>query len=187
MKTLVLHPTDPSTDFLKEIYRDKNFTVINDPLTTERELKKQINNHSRVIMMGHGWAGGLFGFRNTRFDMRFVPLLREKLCVCIWCNADEFFKRHELIGFYTGMFISEVGEANYFGIKVTQEEIDYSNNLFAGLMNQYINYFHIFDLIKESYVGDCPVIRFNNERLYEDSNVDFEDDYRDDINLIQVI
>ena len=187
MKTLVIHPSDSSTDFLKEIYRDKNFTVINDPLTTERELKKQINNHDRIIMMGHGWSGGLFGFRNTRFDMRFVPLLREKLCVCIWCNADEFFKRHNLIGFYTGMFISEVKEASYFGIKITQEKIDYSNNLFAGLMNEYIDYFHIFDLIKESYVGDCPVIRFNNERLYEDSNVDFDDDYRDDINLIQVI
>lgn len=29
MKTLVIHPQDKSTDFLKEIYSDKNWTVLN--------------------------------------------------------------------------------------------------------------------------------------------------------------
>jgi hypothetical protein len=36
--------------------------------------------------------------------------------VFIWCNADQFMKRHQLRGFYSGMFISEVQEALMYGI-----------------------------------------------------------------------
>jgi len=169
VKTLVIHPDDRSTDFLKEIYRGKYWTVVNDhnACKSRKVLTNLIKKHDRIIMLGHGYPGGLF---YTAINSDMVYLLREKDCVCIWCNADQFVNAYGLKGFYTGMFISEVGEAYGNGIKASQDEVTYSNNLFATELNKVIDTAFLPELIKEAYDGECPVIRFNNERLY----------YRDD-------
>jgi len=116
-------------------------------------------------MMGHGYPGGLFF---TAINSSMVYLLRQKDCVCIWCNADQFVEKYGLRGFYTGMFISEVGEAYGRGIKALQDEVTYSNVLFAMELNKVIDEPNVHSLIKESYKGvfENDVIRFNNERLY---------------------
>ena len=190
MKTLVIHPADRSTDFLKEIYEGKGYTVVTDKniLRTPLEVKKLIKDHGRIMMMGHGYPGGLFF---TCINPEMVYLLREKLCICIWCNADKFVEKYKLKGFYTGMFISEVGEAKYFGIEATQERIDNSNNLFASEFRKYESLITVHQLIKEHYNSfECPVIQFNNDRLYDSdddtdsmerdlANRDLEDEMRD--------
>jgi len=181
MKTLVVHPDDRSTDFLKKIYLNKpDWTIINDPMTcrSRKEITSLIKAHGRIIMMGHGHPYGLFF---SCINPEIVYLLREKLCVCIWCNADQFVQKYGLRGFYTGMFISEVNEARYFNIETTQEKIDYSNNLFATELNKYIDMICVHSLIKESYIGDDPVIQYNNDRLYErDEARDWTDDLSED-------
>ena len=168
MKTLVIHPDDPSTDFLKEIYLGKSWTVINEhQITRSRSrISDLIKEHDRIIMMGHGHAHGLF-MSCINSDM--VYLLREKQCICIWCNADQFVLRYGLKGFYTGMFISEVGEANYYGIQVSQGTIDRSNRDFAFEMRLCLDHDDPKDIceeIKSVYVGMHDVYRFNNDRLY---------------------
>jgi len=170
MKTLVIHPDDRSTDFLSQIYEGRGFTVIT---KHKRDLPKnkfiqEIKNHDRIIMMGHGYPGGLF---MSHIDSTLVYLLREKECVCIWCNADQFVNRYGLKGFFTGMFISEVSEAGWFNIKTTQEAVDYSNELFTRLVTENIDNENPQPVIKENYVGDCPVIRYNNDRLYYNAEV----------------
>jgi hypothetical protein len=165
MKTLVIHPDDRSTDFLSQIYEGKGFTVITDHA---RDLPKnkfiqEIKNHDRIIMMGHGYPGGLF---MSHIDSTLVYLLREKECVCIWCNADQFVERYKLTGFYTGMFISEVSEANWFDIQTDQAEVDFSNELFTQLVTENIDNEDIHSVLKESYVGEGPIIQYNNDRLY---------------------
>ena len=167
MKTLVIHPTDASTDFLTEIYRDKGYTVINHN-PSHKELKDAIKNHGRIMMLGHGVPQGLIGYGRLIINPTLVQILREKLCVGIWCNADQFFNRYKLKGFFTGMFISEVEEAAHFGIRITQDKIDYSNDYFASEFRKYESLFSVHSLIKEHYNSfDCPVIQFNNDRLYE--------------------
>ncbi|MER3499579.1 MAG: hypothetical protein C4308_13600 [Chitinophagaceae bacterium] len=78
-----------------------------------------------------------------------------------------FVERYKLPGFYTGMFISEVGEAEMLGIKVTQEEVDYSNNLFAENLGRIVNNGpSLLNEIKSVYSHEnCPVISYNNFRL----------------------
>lgn len=167
MKTLVIHPQDPSTDFLKEIYRDKDYTVINHN-PTEKELIQAIKSHGRIMMMGHGVPQGLIGYGRLIINSRFVYLLKKKLCVGIWCNADQFFNRYKLKGFFTGMFISEVGEAGANRIETTQEKVTYSNEYFASEFRKYESMINVHQLIREHYNSfDCPVIQFNNDRLYE--------------------
>lgn len=172
MKTLIIHPDDRSTDFLKQIYEGRDFTIENRHKGegySRKEFIQQIKDHDRIIMMGHGYPGGLF---MSHIDSTVVYLLREKECVCIWCNADQFVNKYGLKGFYTGMFISEVGEANWFHIKTDQDKVDYSNELFTKLVTENIDNPAIHSVLKEQYVGDDPVIRFNNDRLYYRDEVD---------------
>ena len=184
MKTLVIHPDDRSTDFLKQIYKGHDWTVINDhsATLTKKDFIKQLNEHDRIIMMGHGYPGGLF---MTYINKDVVHILREKECVCIWCNADEFVNKYKLKGFYTGMFISEVCEAKWFKINADQAEVDFSNELFTDLVADNINNEKIHSVLKENYVGESEVIKFNNDRLYyrdEESQLN-DNDLDDEIDL----
>lgn len=171
MKTLVIHPDDRSTDFLKQIYEGRDFTVITEhkgPNLLREDFVKQVEAHDRIIMMGHGYPGGLF---MSHINPELVSLLREKDCVCIWCNADQFVNRYGLKGFYTGMFISEVSEARWFEIETDQANVDISNQLFTRLVTENIDLENPQPIIKENYVGDCDVIRYNNDRLYYNAEV----------------
>jgi hypothetical protein len=59
MSTLIIHPQDSTTNFLKPIYAlIQDETVITGGIT-KSELKKLIENHDRVIMLGHGSPFGL--------------------------------------------------------------------------------------------------------------------------------
>lgn len=169
MKTLVIHPTDSTTSFLSKIYNGKDWTIENrhaGPDYRKKDFIQQVKDHDRIIMMGHGFPGGLF-FSHIKPET--VYLLKEKECVCIWCNADQFVNKYKLKGFFTGMFISEVGEANYFDIYPTQEEVDFSNHFFTDLVAENIekDSVPLHQIVKENYYSsECPVIQFNNDRLY---------------------
>lgn len=168
MKTLVVHPKDPTTEFLSKIYEGKNWTVFNGLREdiSQKEFFELVKAHDRIIMMGHGAPSGLF---YSHIDYRITPILRKKQCVCIWCNADKFVYAYDLEGFYTGMFISEVEEARWFNIDTTQKEIDFSNHLFTDLVAENIDkdVTTLHQILKENYYSaECPVINYNNERLY---------------------
>jgi len=180
MKNLVIHPTDASTDFLKPIYANISEATIIHGGIGKGQIAKLISEHDRIIMMGHGSPSGLFScakfgdndYSGFVIDYKMVPLLRDKECIAIWCNADQFMNRHQLYGFYSGMFISEVGEAMYCGLPgMEQETVTASNDYFAELLGEVINeplsviHEHVIDnygLLTE----DNPVALYNHNRLY---------------------
>jgi hypothetical protein len=175
---LVIHPNDTSTDFLCPIYQNISDAIILRGGTSKKQVSELINEHNRIIMLGHGSPFGLFTvgrFKSNNgyiIDYSMVELLRTKECISIWCNADKFMKHHKLNGFYSGMFISEVGEASYCGLQNTlQETVDESNNYFAQLLGEVIN--EPLDVINkhvnENYgllVENNPVAFYNHQRLY---------------------
>ena len=177
MKTLVIHPDDRSTDFLKPIYSDiTDATVLNARGIDKKEVYELIKEHERIIMLGHGSPGGLFGvgqFGGWSYviDSTMVEALSNKPNnIYIWCNADQFMKQHPTLqGFYSGMFISEVGEARMYEIDASQDVVDRSNNLFANIVGK--------NIMLESknicgmaqfyyYIEGNKVSAFNNQRLY---------------------
>jgi hypothetical protein len=101
-----------------------------------------------------------------------VDVLKHVECISIWCNADQFMNRHELYGFYSGMFISEVGEATYCGLPGTEQEtVTSSNDYFAELLGEVINepLSVIYEHVKENYgllTEDNSVANYNHNRLY---------------------
>ena len=174
MKTLIIHPQDASTDFLKPIYNNiEGKTVLTEG--TRKKVIEEIERHDRIMMMGHGSPSGLFSI--GRFDSAYaideslVELLKEKECVFIWCNADRFVDRHDLKGFYSGMFVSEISEANYCGFYTDQGTVDESNNSFALWLGEVINnpLSEVYSSLLPKYqilAEDNKVAAYNQKRIY---------------------
>ena len=179
MKTLIIHPKDRSTWFLDITYKKlPDVTLVTGDLTKSQVLNL-ISTHDRVMMMGHGSPGGLFcvgQFRHTQgfiIDDSAAELLKgKKDSVFFWCHADQFVRKHGLSGFSTGMFISEVGEADWCRVLADQRMVDESNFLFmeeAALamaasskdLHKQVTTGKYADLAKKN-----PAAAYNHERLY---------------------
>lgn len=168
MKTLVIHPSDNSTDFLKDIYKDFGYTLINTNISKSK-MCKIIKDHDRIIMMGHGSEDGLIGFGRFIINSNHVYLLREKDCVYIWCNADKFVEKYKLKSqLFTGMIISEDIEANLFCINSTMDFMNESNYMFAIAIRLVINdnSIDIKHILGSYIVSRNPVICFNRNNIF---------------------
>jgi len=179
MKTLVIHPRDKSTIFLGEIYKNIPDKTVLSHGVTKREVREQMKEHERIIMLGHGSPGGLLSIRQFGktngfiVDHSMVSILKEKKNnVFIWCNADQFVFDYNLEGFYSGMFISDVSEANYCGIfGVKDEEVTTSNEKFCEIINKTINEEStiVYKNVKKEYgelAEENRIARYNFNRLY---------------------
>jgi hypothetical protein len=179
MKTLIIHPDDRSTDFLRPIYQNiKGATVLTKDVSI-KQLEKAIQSHDQILMMGHGTPYGLMNVSRMGKGLYTicssqVELLRDKHCIFIWCNADQFVSRHQLKGLYTGMFISEVSEAEYCKVPADQGTVDASNFWFADLLGSVLteapaDYNQIFEHVRISY-GELAAVNeiasYNHQRWY---------------------
>ena len=186
--TLIIHPDDRSTDFHKPSYAGMNATV----LTSRRDmfnLRETMRNHNRIIMMGHGSPSGLMlsmigGCQGVDLDedgdlikyssnsvgYDFLDILETKPIVAVWCNADKFVVPNDLHGFYTGMAISELSEANYCGVHgCNQQQLDESDDLFAQALKAAIpvqspDSVNIFKRIYDD--RENPIMKYNRQRIY---------------------
>lgn len=172
MKTLVIHPDDRSTDFLKLIYVNKNdWTIMNRTDITRKELIELIKNHDRIIMMGHGCPTGLFNPKrySLLIDDSFAPLLKTKETISIWCHSDQYFRRNNIKGFHTGMIISEVSEALYVlgHAPLNKEQTLENMETFARIINQCIDETpeKMQEFILANYIFDDEVTQFNRKNI----------------------
>ena len=177
-KTLIIHPKDRTTDFLEFTYdRIKYKTIIRGGVSLS-ELNEEIKRNDRIFMMGHGCPTGLFSVGQFQqaygliISVQNVELLRNKECVFIWCNADAFVKTHNLKGFYSGMFISEVGEAQYCGFPKTEiNEVVTSNITFSKILGAHSDkpIEKMFGNTKKDYLKLAEkneIAKYNYDRLY---------------------
>ena len=147
MKTLVIHAEDSSTDFLCPIYQTIEDKTVLRKGVSKNEISEQIKIHDRVLMLGHGSPEGLFSvgqFKTNNsliIDSSIVNLLAEKEeNIYIWCHANKFVERHNLKGFYTGMFVSEFLEVVYCELPLVEDDvINESNDGFSSIVSKYVN------------------------------------------------
>ncbi|MCX6262850.1 MAG: hypothetical protein NTY95_18770 [Bacteroidia bacterium] len=139
MKTLIVHPEDPTTTFLSQIYAPiQNKTVVQGGIT-KSELQTLIEYNDRVLCLGHGSPDGLLNpdqFPDAGFyivDESMVSALKNKSnCIYIWCYANQFVQRHGLEGLSCAMFLSETRETEYYGFdNIDGDLIDQSNVRFS--------------------------------------------------------
>ena len=146
--------------------------------TPPKDLSQMIpmnNDFNRFLMMGHGSGWGLFSMANPGMIINDKTVRLLKPCsqnVYIWCNADQYVRAENLRGFYSGMFVSEVSEANAMNLKgVTQKQVNISNNAFARIVGNHINESvqSLHKHVKNEYEYFCegnPVAEYNWNRLY---------------------
>ena len=180
MQTLVIHPLDKSTQFLKPIYASLtgDVTIIEGGFDKD-DVREMIKESDRVIMLGHGSPQGLFSvgqFGNCKNGMiidstMLTALANKPNNVYIWCNADRFVNYYHLNGFYSGMFISEYSEADWCLVQANRDkqDVEMSNDLFAEIVGKSImmEAKNIHDNTKLLYhIEGNGVSKYNNERLY---------------------
>ncbi len=176
--TLVIHCKDNTTEMLCQIYEGKGWDVVRDGNIDPEELRELIRNHKKIVMLGHGTAGGLINVQRHGFiiDSSYTNDLKGKQLFVIWCNADAFFNR---IGIGKGMFItgnmpSEVWECRAAGCgdissELMLENITYWSKLCADVVDRCLSgdvkgsVKYIRDKYIEKY-GDHPVTIYNAER-----------------------
>lgn len=179
VKNLVMHPYDITTTFLRDIYSNLNYKLLNKKYVYSVEyLEDLFIKSERLLFMGHGAPDGLFGYKNILNDPIILDILKEKdNSIYIWCNADKFIKNKKLSGFVTGMIISEVDEASWFNIKVSQKQVDISNEMFANAIKNSIHLTpkemakSVIDIYEDGklYLNN-PVIDFNRRRIFAMKN-----------------
>lgn len=169
MKTLLIHVEDATTDFLSTIYDGKDWTVVRKHIGRIK-MTKLIKEHDVIVMMGHGTEKGLADVDfNALIDGSYVYLLRDKINIGIWCNADQFFIKHGLKGLATGMIISDYIEANLYCVDATYSEIDDSNFKFAQAVKHSLILEDLEltkDRIQETYEVKDGVTEFNQKNIY---------------------
>jgi hypothetical protein len=172
MKTLVIHPSDKTTDFLIPVWKDQpDWAVIRSNRVTKSELRSQIKKHDRIVCMGHGCDAGLFrigNFNSLMIDSTFVQLLREKDCAFIWCNSDVFFKKYDLKGFFTGMIISDADEALYCCVPFSSGDVQKANTKLTEALSYGITSsgHEMYTKVASKYVPDSGIESFNYNNFY---------------------
>lgn len=182
---LLIHPDDRTTDFLKPTYSNLNATVLTKP-DEFFNLAETMKRHNRIIMMGHGSPnclfmpqiegveedenGELFEYSDYSINYTYADILREKRTVCVWCNADRYVVPNDLHGFYTGMAISELCEADYCDVKgCNPKQLEESNTKFTmGLKESLkVDGPESVKIFKEIYNNPKnPIMVYNRKRLY---------------------
>lgn len=170
LKTLVIHPYDETTLFLKTIYQNKGWDVI-DFFVDVIELESNMEIYDRIIAMAHGNKLGLLCGNDILITDYHSNVLSRKNITLVWCNADLYAENNDLKpNLVTGMIVSEVSEAHFYGLPTEEELINESNTLFAQALEQFIEYPYPADLIKSVYKSDTnPIIKFNHQRIFSEN------------------
>jgi len=126
---IVVHPKDPSTRMLSQIYKDIDDVKLFDSWEQRDEILKAIENAPKeelVLLLGHGCPYGLFDLRYGLVigDGDAELLKGRPNLIGIWCYASSYAHKHGLKGFFSGMFISEEGEAWMNNVNAEAEEIN---------------------------------------------------------------
>lgn len=173
-KKLIIHPEDPSTEFLRSLYLNEEALSGN---FGNAHLRRQLQNSDEIWLLGHGCGElGLLDMK-SRFGVlnivgsQHVQFLRDKLVVGVFCNANMFAERYGLTGLFTGMIISEMQEAIDWNVKTDEEELFLENMFFANNLNNCIKYCNSLKEVPGMMKGfikenSSPLVRFNYESVF---------------------
>lgn len=193
--------TMEDTDTFAPLFNSLDCTLLTNP--TRAEVVKVLgeNPTETLMCLGHGSPSGLFaedwGCGNV-IDSSMVHLLKDREIIGIWCYASDFARRHNLKGFFTYMFISNLNEARYHGKGMgATDEIVYEENLkFSNALNELITNETPLDQWVEKLYENCnhelPFVEYNYSNLsYFDGDTpttprlllegDFDDEFEDTI------
>ena len=148
---------------LKRLYDGlDNVTLLYNKSREEIEDALSTNDDKIVMCLGHGSRYGLFShdWHGNVIDHRNAHLLKDRFVIGIWCYAAEFADRVGLHGYFTSMFISNMGEALCHGFPMIVLDILY------GVDIAEVNVFALWIVLAEPQpCAGLVVIAIGNEFL----------------------
>lgn len=179
---LVVHPQDRTTDVLKLLYEGLEAKVITKECSNRMmgQFLHSTSIRDRIMLLGNGSERGLYYRKNDEeegFDGIIVghpqayQLRRHgSNMIGIWCHAVEFAKAEGLHGLFSGMIISEMSEAEEYGIATTLDEIRSSNRTMfchlRKLIDEETPWHEIPARMKEMDNEHTPLSEFNYNNFY---------------------
>lgn len=174
--TTIIHPADPSTEFLRALYPEGEVSRITEKESGKR-LRHILGHAESLLLLGHGTEEGLlapdsngnpFGRVIISGSHRYY-LRRMKEIIGIWCNANIFAYKLGIHGLFSGMMISELSEAQELGIPTTQEELDRENILWAqrlgDLLREGVSLRDIPEVFRTLDTSRTPLTKFNYQNI----------------------
>ena len=174
---IVIHANDPTTKVLSLLYEDRKDCYLHiDESCTNSQIIHAVKEADSVMMLGHGNPFGLCAtpdrkgqYKRHLINEKHVDFLRGKICIGIWCYANEFAEHYRLHGLFSGMIISEVQEAVDHQIEASKEEIDYEMELFTQRLKYCIEHYELKDVPTKMLELDnrqSQLTQFNYSRLF---------------------
>ncbi len=171
---IVVHPNDPSTRMLSEIYNGIEGVTVFDSWEQREDILKAIAAAPKdepILLLGHGCPSGLLDMRHGLvIKDSDADLLKDRPnLVGIWCYASSYAFTHGHKGFFSGMFISELPEAFVNCIDASEEEIDDNawnfSIRFGRLLREGVPLRDIAGILMDPCYIDSDLTEFNYSRL----------------------
>jgi hypothetical protein len=166
--------TMEDTDTFAPLFNSIDCTLLTNPTKAEVIKVLEENPTETLMCLGHGSHNGLFSSdwgEGYVIDFSMVHLLKDREIIGIWCYASDFARRHNLKGFFTYMFISNISEAKCHGkgVGATDELIYEENVKFSNIINEYITngtpLDKWVDLLYENCNHELPFVEYNYSHL----------------------
>lgn len=179
---LVIHPTDRTTEMLSILYEGLGTRVI-ESYSSNKEMGHLLHHTSqseRIMLLGHGSNKGLY-FRMNDEEEDFYGIIvghpqayyLRKHCggiIGIWCHAMDFAKKEGLHGLFSGMIISEMSEAEEYGVVTDKDSMDKTNRLMFTQLRRLLDngtpLHEIPERLKALDTTQSDLSRFNYEKFY---------------------
>ena len=148
MTVIYANSGDRDTLILQHIWEGINCRVIEigvDTVDFEDEVDNALmQEENTLIICGHGTSHGLLhpNWNSGQYIIHEnnVNLIHAQNVICSWCWASDFAETYNLHGFFTGMFISNVQEAEDNFIHIHDyEELDEEIYSYGLYFTNYIN------------------------------------------------
>ena len=179
---LVIHPKDRTTAVLQVLYGGLEAqVVIGDCSNREMgHLLHHTNMEERIMLLGHGSDKGLYYRKDdtkSGFDKILVGhpqayLLRRHRgsMIGIWCHANLFAQAEGLHGLFSGMIISEMSEAEEYGVETDAGSLEHTNCIMftqlRKLLDEGTPLHEIPERLKTLDHIQSELSQFNYERFY---------------------
>ena len=174
---LVVHPYDPTTDFLRVIYENvEGVTCLRgeESRTALASILYHLPPGETILMLGHGSGDGLFRKEVDGYGLyigkSMAYSLKRHPVIGIWCHANAFAESTGLHGLFTGMIISEMQEAVEYGVSTTEEELARENARLAESFRQAIReggtFQQMLERVMEQARATTELTRFNYHSIY---------------------
>lgn len=179
---LIIHPKDRTTAMLRTLYEGVEGARVLDKHPGTKEVSHHLHHTAvgeRVLLLGHGGELGLYdrdddtvpGFDRLAVGRKHAFYLRKlRNTVAVFCHADRFARSLGLHGLFTGMIVSELEEADEYGVPTTAAELERETLLFAqrlrALLDADTPFCDIPQLMRQADKARTPLTTFNYQNIH---------------------